>query len=123
MPKGSAPFVSRQWLEYTIQIGPLNGLEPLKRQPVGEAVADELLLVVAVAPVLFRRRSLPKSLVDNDVVQVAQTAQVLNRVGRIAPWHVDKLLGGNTKLGLVCRSDQTRKQPPRGTNVSQGHQD
>lgn len=48
---------------------------------MGEAVANELLFAVPVAPILFFRGTLPESLVDHDLIQVAQIVQISNGAG------------------------------------------
>jgi hypothetical protein len=44
---------SRQRMVCLIQLGAFSGLRVSRCQPMGEAVANELLLYVPVAPILF----------------------------------------------------------------------
>ena len=38
---------------------------------MGKTITDELLFIVAVAPVFLRRRSLPSALVHNKLIEMA----------------------------------------------------
>jgi hypothetical protein len=41
---------------------------------MGKTIADELLFIVAIAPVFFRRRSLSSAFVHNKLAEMAQVA-------------------------------------------------
>lgn len=71
----------------SVRLGCLDVGRPTELQVMGQAVADELLFNVAVAAILFGRRSLPHALVQHQFVQVAQFAQVLDSAKGIAQWH------------------------------------
>ena len=51
------------------------------RGPVGKRVADELLLVMAVAPVFLGCRTLTAPLVSHELIQTAEINQALDVVG------------------------------------------
>lgn len=67
-----------------------------------ERVADKLLFVMAVAPILFCNRALAQALIENQFAELAQITQFLNLVGRIATRHA-LILGGRFKPMQTAR--------------------
>lgn len=59
----------------------LVGISACSRGLVGQGVADELFLVVTVAPVLLRHGTLPLAFVEDEVTQPAEVADVSDVVG------------------------------------------
>ena len=48
---------------------------------MSERVADKLLFIMPVAPIFFGDCALAKSLVENELAESTEVAQIVNRVG------------------------------------------
>ena len=55
-------------------------MRPCRQRSVHEGVTNELIFVVAVTPVLFCCGTLDSALVDDDVAQAAEIAEIVDVV-------------------------------------------
>lgn len=86
------------------EVGRLVGLSLLgltELQVVRQAGAEELLFNVTVAAVLFSRRSLPQTLVQNELVQVAQVTQVFDGAKGVAQGHGEEVFDWVSGVGTL----------------------
>ena len=56
-------------------------------QVMGETMANELLFIVAIAPVFLGRRSLPQAFVHDKLTEMTQVAQVFDDLKGISQSH------------------------------------